>query len=409
MNGNSAMAEALKQVCPDVVMSYPVTPAAALIEELASYAADGAIDTEFVNAESGVSALSGCIGASSAGARTFTATASQGLASMHEILMIASSLRLPVVAGIANRAMAAPATIYPDHSDTMAERDSGWIQIFSETPQEVYDNLIQAYKIAEHADVRTPLMVCMDGFITSHCRENALLEDSGDVSEFVGKPEPPYSVLDSEHPVTIGSVAMPDYYFEQRVNQVRAIENTRRIIKEVGREFGDRFGRYYGNFEAYKMEDAEYAVVLMSSAAGTAKVAIDQMRQRGEKVGLLKLRVFRPFPYMELQEALSGLTAAAVLDRSISAGGFGGPLFSEIRSALYDAPTRPMVFPYVYGLGGRDFGPGDVETVFKEIKDNSRVSEPEDEFKEKTADPSGVTVRYINLREDHGDDAEGIS
>lgn len=393
------MAEALKQVQPDVVMAYPVTPAAALIEELAALHADGLLDSELVNSESAVSALSGCVGAAAAGARTFTATASQGLASMHEILWLASSLRYPLVAGIANRAMAAPSTIYADHSDTMTCRDCGWIQIYSENAQETYDNLIQAYRIAENPDVRTPAMVCMDGLITSHCKENVMVEDSEEVADFAVKTPPRYSVLDSEHPVTIGSVVSAEYYFEQRANQLLGIENARRIIKEVGREFGDRFGRYYGFFESYKMDDAQYALILMSSAAGTVKTAVDQLRTQGEKIGLIKLRVFRPFPYMELREALSGLTGAAVLDRSLSAGGFGGPLFNEVRSALYDAANRPFLFPYIYGLGGRDFSPGDVETIFKEMKDTTRIAGTDNEMKEKSAEAEALTVGYVNLRE----------
>lgn len=399
LNGNSAMAEALKQVQPDVVMAYPVTPAAALIEELASLHADGILDTEFVNSESAVSALSGCLGAAAAGARSFTATASQGLASMHEILWLASSLRFPVVAGIANRALAAPSTIYADHSDTMTCRDCGWIQLYSENPQEAYDNLIQAYKIAEHSDVRTPVMVCMDGLLTSHCKENIAVEDSDRVAEFAAKTAAPYSVLDSENPVTIGALMSTDYYFEQRVNQLQGIENARRIIKEVGREFGDTFGRYYGNFESYKMDDAEYALILMSSAAGTAKPVIDKLRKQGEKIGLIKLRVFRPFPYIELRDALSGVTAAAVLDRSLSAGGFGGPLFNEIRSALYDAADRPFLFPYIYGLGGRDFRPQDAETLLKEMKDVSNSAGTENESNEKSMELESIAVGFVNFRQ----------
>ncbi|MCP5048023.1 MAG: pyruvate ferredoxin oxidoreductase [bacterium] len=401
MNGNSAMAEAVRQVTPDVVMSHPITPISPVIESIAESVADGRIDAEFVHAESGTSAISGCIGASAAGGRVFTATSSQDLASMHQMLMIASSLRLPIVAAVANRALAAPENVQADHSDTMAQRDNGWIHIYSENPQEAYDNLVQAFKIAEHSDVRTPVIVGMDGFVTSHSVENLVVEEAEDIGRFVGKFESVYSLLDNEHPVTAGSHARSDYYFEHKVSQLQGIENSRQVIKEIGREFGDRFGRYYGHFESYKLEDADFAVVLMSSAAGTAKEAVDQLRSRGEKAGLLKLRVFRPFPYHELSDTLSRLTAVAVLDRSVSPGGFGGPLFNEIRSALYDSQTKPKVFPYIYGLGGREISPPDIEEIFKEIRENSLTHEPEGNEPEESGGigrTGTVSVKYVNLR-----------
>ncbi|UCH94572.1 MAG: pyruvate ferredoxin oxidoreductase [Candidatus Aminicenantes bacterium] len=375
VDGNSAIAEAVRQVNPDVVVVHPVTPAVPMVEKIASFVANGQMDTEVVNVESGYSAVSGCIGASAAGGRVFTASASQGLASMHEILYIAASLRLPIVAGVANRALSAPENIHADHSDAMAEQDSGWMQFFCENPQEAYDNLIQAYKIAEHPQVRTPVMVGMDGFLTSHSMENIAIEETGGVDDFVGKFNPLVSLLDSENPVTLGSYAPSAYYFEHKINQRQGMEEARKIIKEVGREFGDRFGRYYGYFESYKMDDADYIVVLMGSAAGTAKEAVDRLRTRGEKVGLLKFRVFRPFPYQELKEILSSLTSIAVLDRSFSPGTRSGPLFNETRSALYDADKKPLVFPYVYGLGGRDISVNDFEGIFKEIKEKSEKDE----------------------------------
>jgi len=387
MDGNSAAAEAVKQVNPDVVVVQPITPATPIIEKIASFVADGQMDTEIVDVESGYSAISGCIGASAAGGRVFTASAAQGLVSMHEILYITASLRLPIVAGVVNRALAAPENIYTDHSDAMAERSCGWLQFFSENPQEAYDNLVQAYKIAEHMEVRTPVMVGMDAFLTSHSRENLYIEETGEIDEFVGKFKPVFSLLDSEHPVTVGSHASMDYYFEHKINQLQGMEGARKIIKEAGREFGDRFGRYYGYFEAYKMDDAIHAVVLMGSAAGTAKETVDQLRNQGEKVGLLKLRVFRPFPYRELKEILSELKSIAVLDRAFSAGTPGGPLYNEIRAALYDARQKPLVFPYIYGLGGRDVGVKDFVGIFKEIKENSE----KDEFISE--------VKFIGLRE----------
>jgi pyruvate ferredoxin oxidoreductase alpha subunit len=387
MDGNSAIAEAVKQVNPDVVVVNPITPATPIVEKIAAFVANGQMDTEIVDVESGHSAISGCIGASAAGGRVFTASAAQGLVSMHEILYITASLRLPIVAGVANRALSAPENIYADHSDAMAERSCGWLQFFCENPQEAYDNLVQAYKVAEHMEVRTPVMVGMDGFLTSHSRENLYIEETGEVDEFVGKFNPVFSLLDSEHPVTVGSNASLDYYFEHKVNQLQGMEEARKIIKEVGREFGDRFGRYYGYFEAYKMEDANHAVVLMGSAAGTAKETVDQLRNQGEKVGLLKLRVFRPFPYRELKETLSDLNSIAILDRAFNPGTLGGPLYNEIRAALYDTRQKPLVFPYIYGLGGRDIGVNDIAGIFKEIKEKSG----KDEFISE--------VKYIGLRE----------
>jgi pyruvate ferredoxin oxidoreductase alpha subunit len=371
MDGNSAIAEAVKQVNPDVVVVHPITPATPMVEKIASFVANGQMDTEIVNVESGHSAISGCIGASAAGGRVFTASSSQGLISMHEALYIAASLRLPLVAGVADRALSAPENNHADHADAMAERDSGWIQLFSENPQEAYDNLVQAYKIAEHTTVRTPVMVGMDAFSTSHSMENLTIAAAEEVDDFVGKFNPGVSLLDCEHPVTIGSHAAADYYFEHKANQWQGMEEARKTIKEVGREFGDRFGRYYGFFESYKMEDADFALLLMGSAAGTAKDAVDQLRNEGEKAGLLKLRVFRPFPYREIRENLSDCISVAVLDRAFSPGSLGGPLFNETRTALYDADKKPLVFPYFYGLGGRDIGVTHFQEIFREIKEKS--------------------------------------
>jgi pyruvate ferredoxin oxidoreductase alpha subunit len=386
MDGNSAIAEAVKQVNPDVVVVHPITPATPMAEKIASFVANGQMDTEIVNVESGHSAISGCIGASAAGGRVFTASSSQGLISMHEVLYIAASLRLPIVSGVADRALSAPENLYADHSEAMAERDRGWIQLFSENPQEAYDNLVQAYKIAEHLSVRTPVMVGMDAFSTSHCLENLSIEPAAEVDSFLGKFVPAVSLLDSEHPVTIGSHAFSDYYFEHKANQWQGIEEARKVIKEVGKEFGDRFGRYYGFFESYKMEDADFVLLLMGSAAGTAKEAVDQLRSQGEKVGLLKLRVLRPFPYREIIENLSNCIAVAILDRAFSPGTLGGPLFNETRAALYDAPRKPLIFPYIYGLGGRDLGITHLVKIFKEIKENVET------------DDVLLEVRWVGLR-----------
>ncbi len=389
MDGNSAVAEAVKQVNPEVVVAHAVTPAVGMVEKIAGFVANGQMDTELLNVESSQSAVSSCIGASAAGGRVFSATASQGLARMHELLFIAASLRLPLVVGVANRALSSPQNTHADHSDTMAQQPCGWIQFYCENSQEVYDNVIQAYKVAEHLDVRTPVMVAMDGWITSHSMENIRIEEADEIAEYVGKFTPFYSLLDSEHPVTVGSLAMPDYYFEHKVNQLEGMERSRKIIKEAAKEFGDRFGRYHGYFETYKLEDAEFAVVLMGSAAGTAREAVDQLRERGEKVGLLKLRVYRPFPGRELRESLSGLKSVAVLDRTFAPGTLGGPLFKETRTALYDCEVekKPLVFPYVYGLGGREMDIVHIAEIFREIKEKSEINE------------NSIEITFVNLRE----------
>ncbi len=389
LDGNTAVSEAVRQLDPDVVMAYPSAPGAPMLERLAMDIANGSLDTELVNMESPQSAISGCIGASAAGGRVFSSASSQELAQMHEMLFIASSLRLPIVIGIADRALSAPINYYADHSDAMAERDCGWIQLFCESPQEAYDNIIQAYKISEHQDVKTPVMVAMDGWITSHTMENVSIEEPSEITDFMGKRIPTYSLLNSTKPLTIGSFSSPNYYFEHKLNQFQGMENSRKIIREVGKEFGDRFGRYYGYFETYKLDDAEYGIIIMSSAAGTAKEAIDRLRSRGEKVGLLKLRVFRPFPFQEIQERLLGLKAIAIFDRNIVPGSQGGPLYNEIRSAMYfcEDNLRPKIFPYIFGLGGRELNLSDIDNTIKEIKEKTEKVESENGF-------HFVNVRY---------------
>lgn len=390
LNGNAAVAEAVKQVNPDVATVYPMPAGTEIMEYIASFAADGLVDIEMINVESAHSAMSGCIGAAAAGGRVFSTASSQSLTAMHEPLFIASSLRLPIVAAIVNGALSAPANINADHSDSMAERDCCWIQIFSDNAQEAYDNIIQAYKIAEHMEVRTPVMVALDSHITSHFMENMIIEEGSDIAEFIGKFNPVHSLLDTDHPKTIGSAATSDYYFEHKVNQLQGIENSRKVIKEVGKEFGNRFGRYYGFYEAYKLEDAEFALIVMGSATGTAKDLIDELRGKGEKAGLLKLRIFRPFPASELKEALSGLKAVAVLERVFSPGSAGGPLFNEIRSALYDLEKKPLIIPYIYGLGGRDIRMEHFGNIIEEIK------EGQEEIVE-----NGTGMKFVNLREEN--------
>jgi len=406
-SGITAMAEALRQIKPDVVAAHPVPPAADLLNILAGLVSNGQLDAEFIAAESDSSALSACIGASAASGRVFTVTASQGLVAMHELLLIAASLRLPIVAGITNRALAAPDNVNADHGDTMTSRDCGWIQLYCESPQEVYDTLIQAYRIAEHPDVATPVMVGMDAVVTSHSSENIVLQDSNDISDFIGKFEPDYSLLNPAGPVTIGSLGNEEHYFEQKINQIQGIENARTIIKTVGKAYGDQFGRYYSLFETYKMKEARYALLAAGSSAGTVKEAVDRMRAAGIAVGMVKMRVFRPFPYQELRESLDGLSAVAVLDRSLSPGSQGGPLFSETRTALYDAAKRPDIYAYTYGLGGRDISVEHIVTIIKELmkmspgdSDHNHQNKQNDKIKEKVINSAQNTpFRFVNLRQ----------
>lgn len=387
LTGNASVAEAIRQIEPDVVAAYPITPSTAVVQYVAQFVADGIIKSEFVCPESEHSAMSMCIGASSAGARTVTVTASQGLALMWELLYIAAGLRLPIVTAVACRALSAPINIHGDHSDTFGARDSGWIQLYSENPQEAYDNMIQAIRIAENPDVRTPVLVGFDGFVTSHSAENVIVEEDSEVKKFVGEYKPPISVLDIKNPVTIGSIVFTDYYFEMKRNQIEGIEKSREVIKKVGKEFGEKFGRRYDFFESYKVEDAELVMVVMGSAAGTAKAVVDILREEGKKVGMIKLRVLRPFPYNELLETLKGVKVVGVMDRSTSPGGFGAPLFTEIRSALYQLAKRPKVLNFIYGLGGRDVTMENISEAFSKLEESIKKGW------------KGELINYLNLRE----------
>ncbi|MBI3398737.1 MAG: pyruvate ferredoxin oxidoreductase [Deltaproteobacteria bacterium] len=367
LTGNSAIAYAMKQINPDVCAAYPITPSTGVVEEFSSYVADGDVDTEFITVESEHSAMSACIGASAAGARVMTATSSQGLALMWEMLYIASGMRLPIVLTDVNRALSAPINIHCDHSDSMGARDSGWIQLYSETVQEAYDNLFQAVRIAENENVLLPVMVCLDGFITSHAIENISLIDDADVKEFIGEYKPEHSLLDTDNPVTYGAMTLPDTYIEFKHQQSEAIVRAKDVVSKIGMEFGKKFGREYGLMEKYRLDDAEAAIVIFSSAAGTTKVAVDELRKAGKKVGILRPRLFRPFPFKEIADALKNVKAVAVLDRADSMNGFGGPLFNEVRSALYELEKRPKVVGRIFGLGGRDYKVKDAAGVFEEL------------------------------------------
>ena len=367
LTGNSAIAHAMKQINPDVYAAYPITPSTGIMEEFSSYVADGDVDTEFITVESEHSAMSACIGASASGARVMTATSSQGLALMWEMLYIASGMRLPIVLTNVNRALSAPINIHCDHSDSMGARDSGWIQVYSETVQEAYDNLFQAVRIAENEKVLLPVMVCLDGFITSHAIENISLIDDAEAREFIGEYRAKHSLLDTDHPVTYGAMTLPDSYIEFKHQQSEAIAGAKDVVSEIGREFGKKFGREYGLMEKYRLDDADAAIVILSSAAGTTKVAVDELRKAGKRVGILRPRLFRPFPFKEIADALKNVKAIAVLDRADSMNGFGGPLFNEVRSALYELEKRPKVVSRIFGLGGWDYKVKDAIEVFDDL------------------------------------------
>jgi len=367
VTGNEAASYALRQINPDVVAAYPITPQTELVQSFSEYVADGLVDTELITVESEHSAMSACVGAAAAGGRVMTATSANGLALMFEILFIAASNKLPIVMPVVNRALSGPINIHCDHGDTMAARDAGWIQIYSENAQEVYDNLIQAIRIAENMKVRLPVMVMFDGFIVSHGIERVDYLDDATVRNFIGTYQPNHPLLDIDKPLTFGPLDLYDYYFEHKRQQAEDIKNSKPIILDVAREFKEISAREYGLFESYHLDDAETAIVVLSSAAGTAKAVVDELRDRGRKVGLLKPRVFRPFPYIEIAQALSHLKAIAILDRSVSFGSFGGPLFTEIRSAMVEFKKIPENFNIIFGLGGRDINEQDITGIYNQL------------------------------------------
>jgi len=369
LTGDQAVATGMRQINPDVVAAYPITPQTETVEFFAEYVADGLVDTDFITVESEHSAMSACVGASAAGARVMTATSANGLALMWEVVYIAASLRCPIVMSLVNRALSGPINIHCDHSDVMGMRDSGWIVLFSENGQEAYDNLIQAVRISEHADVLLPVAVCQDGFITSHAMERVEVYEDAAVKGFVGQYTPQWPLLDLEHPKTYGPLDFYDYYYEHKRQQVEAMEHAQRVLLDVAGEFNRKFNRNYGLFESYRLEDAEVAVVVTNSTAGTAKVVVDRLRDEGLKVGLLKPRVFRPFPAREMAQALGHLKAIAVLDRSISFGAMSnaGPLFLELAAALALHGVCVPLADYVFGLGGRDIVPREIESVYRDV------------------------------------------
>jgi pyruvate ferredoxin oxidoreductase alpha subunit len=325
--------------------------------------------------------------AQAAGGRAITATSSAGMALMWEMLYVTASARLPVTMALVNRALTGPININNDHSDSMGARDSGWIQLYAETNQEAYDNFVQAMPIGENKEVRLPVMVCQDGFITSHAVENIELLDDEIVKNFVGEYEPEHYLLKKENPLAVGPYDISNYYMEHKKQQAEAMKNAKPVILEVARRFAEISGRSYGFFEAFEMEDAEVALVLIGSSAGTAKETVKQLRKEGKKVGLVKIRVFRPFPMEELAETLNGVKAVAVMDKAESFSACGGPLFAEVRSALYDLENRPKTINYVYGLGGRDICVEDFAMIYDQLFEIGRTGD------------AGEVYRHIGQRE----------
>ena len=369
LSGNEAAATAMKQINPDVVAAFPITPSTEIPQYFSTFVSNGTVNTEFVAVESEHSAMSACIGAEAAGGRAMTATSANGLSLMWEMIYIASSLRLPIVMSLVNRAVSGPLNIHNDHSDAMGVRDSGWIMLFSENNQEAYDNLIMAHRIAESKDVLLPLMVCQDGFITSHSIENIELIEDDKVKKFVGTYNPEHYLLNNKEHMAIGPLDLQSYLFEHKRAQAQAMINSKKVILDVANDFEKMTGRKYGFFEEYKLDDAEIAIVCMNSTAGTAKFTADRLREQGIKAGVLKIRVFRPFPAKEIAEALAGLKAIAVLDKADSLNAAGGALYTDITSGLYTNNINVPVVNYVYGIGGRDTTQAQLESVYKDLQD----------------------------------------
>lgn len=367
MTGNNAVAEAMRQINPDVVAAYPITPQTELMEEFAEFVANGRVKTEYIPVESEHSAMSACIGASLAGSRVLTATSSAGFALMWEMLPIASGMRTPIIMTVVNRAFSAPINIHCSHDDTMGGRDTGWIQIYSENAQEIYDNFIQAVKIGEDFSVRLPVMVAMDGFIISHAVERLELLDDAAIQEFIGPYQATNSVLDVQHPVTYGAIALQDYYMEHKKQQSDALRNAKAKVLQVAEEFARLSGRRYGLFEGYQLDDAEVAIVILNSAAGVVKMVVDELRTKGIKAGVLKPRLFRPFPAEEIRTALKNVKAIAVMDRTDAFGAGGTPTYTEVTSALYGLNNPPKIINHVYGLGGRDLRLEDIHGVYQKL------------------------------------------
>jgi pyruvate ferredoxin oxidoreductase alpha subunit len=399
LNGDESVALAVKQCDVDVVAAYPITPQTIIVEKFSDYVANGEVQTNYVCTESEHSAMTAVLAASATGARTFTASASAGLALMHEMLFVTAGSRAPVVMAIANRALSSPLNIHGDHSDSMAERDSGWIHIYVENAQEAYDTIIQAFRIAEDLNVSLPVLIGLDGFTISHTLENVNILSDDAVKQFVGERKLPMVLthegknvpfkLDPDNPMTMGPNVSPHFYFEFKRQQEEAMRFALKKIQEINSEYASISGRSYGNglIDAYQLDDAEIAIVVVGSTAGTLKVIVDQLRQEGIKAGVLRLRTFRPLPVEELRNALRNVKAVAIMDKAMSPGGLGGPVFSEVRSVLYDQNQRPVMVNYIFGLGGRDSNPTELRKIFDDLLQISKTGKAE------------AVVQYFGLKE----------
>jgi len=390
VTGNEAVAEAMRQINPDVVCAYPITPQTEVVQIYAQMVADGKVDSEFVTVESEHSAMSAVIGSAAGGARTMTATSSQGFALMWEVLFIAASYRLPIVMTTVNRALSGPINIHCDHSDTMGGRDTGWIQLYGENHQEAYDNCIQSIRIAEHMDVRTPTMHMYDGYVISGAIGPLVMLADERVRDFIGPYVATNPMLDTKNPVTVGPFdGLHGWYFEHKVSQNRAMDRALTVIQDVADEYAEISGRNYGLLDPYRLDDAEVAIVVVGSTAGTTRMIVDKLRAKGVKAGMVRVRAFRPFPYAAYAKALEHVKIVGVMDRADSFGAQGGPVFLEVRAALYDSDPRPQVLPFLYGLGGRDIFPDNVEQAFAMLQNAAQSKKR-----------ASTERRYLNLRKD---------
>jgi pyruvate ferredoxin oxidoreductase alpha subunit len=389
VTGNEAVAEAMRQIDPDVVCAYPITPQTEVVQIYAQFVADGKVTSEFVTVESEHSAMSAVIGSAAGGARTMTATSSQGFALMWEMLYVAASYRLPIVMTTVNRALSGPINIHCDHSDTMGGRDTGWIQLYGEDHQEAYDDTIMGIRIAEHPEVRTPVMSMLDGYVISGAIGPLQMLPDAAVKEFIGPYAAVNPLLDTKHPVTVGPFdGLHGWYFEHKAVQQRAMDRAFHVIDEVAAEYAELTGRRYEFLTPYRMDDAEVAIVVIGSTAGTTRTVVDELRKQGVRAGMVKIHLFRPFPVQAFIDVLGDCTVVGVMDRADSFGAQGGPLFLEIRSALYDLEKRPQIVPIIYGLGGRDIFPDNIREAFELLMTGA----------------AGTTLpverTYLNLRKD---------
>ncbi|MGC9777717.1 MAG: pyruvate ferredoxin oxidoreductase [Candidatus Heimdallarchaeota archaeon] len=384
MTGDEAVANAAAVINPDVVAAYPITPQTIIVEHFSDFVHDGEVDTEFVCVESEHSAMSACVGASATGARVFTASASQGVVLMYEILFIAAASRLPIVMSVANRALSGPINIHGELTDQTVCRDTGWISLFSESAQEAYDNTFLAFKIGEHPDVSLPVMFGLDGFILTHALEGVFPLDRKFAKDFLHEREMVHPTIPG-NPVSSGLLALPDYYMEVKYQQELAMDAARKVIPKAFEEFGEITGRHYKSVEGYQMEDAETALITMGALSGTTKFVVDKLRKEGEKVGMIKVKTYRPFPADDLAKALKDVDAVGVIDRDLTFGAPGPALYSDLKTSLYNYKDHPQIFGYIAGIGGRDVLVEDYEYIYKQVLKNKGAEK-------------AVPVEWIGLR-----------